>query len=162
MAWHSILHYDGKFLTLSLECIILIDPLLELVERQGKKRSKPRKPLIGISHTDENGQMLMFPIPTERRIEYDKFARTLEHFLPDNKKAGSDFRVDWNLEFTRYEFYEFFERFTDDLPAAIKDLKRLAAGEQLEDYEPLIKFLGNVQSAALWAHEGLSRRGGCF
>ena len=162
MTWRSMLHYDGKMLTLALHCIVLTDPLFELVERQGKKRDKPRKPHVGVSHTDENGQMLMFPIPTEKRLEYDKFGRTLEHFLPDNIKARSDFKTDYTLEYVSYEFYEFFERFVDELPMAIAALKRLAAGEQLEDYMPLINFLGRVQSTALWTHESLSRRGGCF
>ena len=103
---------------------------------------------------------VMFPMPMYRRKEYDEFARTLEHFLPENVKAGSDFEPDWGLRFTRYEFYKLFEGVKEGLRPHIGQLRRIAAGERLDDYEPLIKFLGRLQMKALCKHE--SERGGCF
>ena len=148
------------FLSFALWCIVLIDPLLELAERDGEKRRKPRKPWIGVAPADEKGQFLMFPMPIEKRMEYDKLARTLGHFLPENVKAGSTFEHDWNLEFVQYEFYAFFKRYESKLPPMIEQLKKIAAGETLDDYKPLIEFLGALNGSALHEHE--SHRKGCF
>ena len=95
------MRHTNHCLLLALHCRTLINPLMEL----------KRKNFVAV---DTVGQFLLFSIPTKTRDEYTIFAKILEHFLPENVKAGSEFKHDWSLEFTGYESYKFFEQIKDD------------------------------------------------
>jgi len=162
--------YDGKFLTLALECIILQKPLMDLADAQyeaktNKKAGRKSHPTLGAPAAEENGQLKLFPLTVEQREKFTKFAENLRYFLkgPKSKKRRIDEICEnrRGLEFVSYEFHVFFDGFKDkELKPAIRMMEKVGRGEPLDDYEPLIKFLSMLNMRALHEHD--SYRGGCF
>ena len=143
---------SGKFLTLALHTIVMQKPLIELADR-------PRTRKKG------SGQIELFALDIKQREEYHKFAKTLRYFMQSNLKTLNNihdhYEQNKDLDYNEYEFYGFWEHFKDEeLKFAAEQLERLAGGATLTNYEPLIKFLSNVNGWALHAHQ--NERGGCF
>jgi hypothetical protein len=165
MNWCGTIEADNrmKMLTLALHCCTMNTVLMDLADAEyndAKTKKKCRKSRT--PQTEENGQMRLFPLTTEQREEFSKFAKNLRHFLHEGEERKHDdayWKEYAELEYTKYEFYKLFGQFTDDeLKAAIEPLEKLGAGEALDDYEPLIKFIGEVQSYANWFYGS----GECF
>lgn len=145
------MRHSAKFLTLALQCRILIDPLLDIIESADQKSRK--------TAADPDGQILMFPITMERREEYTKLARTFRHFASEKV----DWKATYDLDFVDYEFYAFFvpliKEFKEDW-TLVEQLEAIGAGEPLREYRPLVNFLAKIEGRALSFHA--SQRGGCF
>src|SRR5271157_3455071 len=154
----------GEFLTLALQCIVLYDPLLKIMDdRYSEKKSK-------------KGQLEMFPLTTKQRKEYTNLVKTLRYFLDvyredeiktkPKSKAANMFTRTKDLEFCDYEFYAFWYSFIrgfksdTEFEKQVDLLDKIGQGVPMDDYEPAIKFLSKLNSVALGRHN--SYRGGCF
>jgi hypothetical protein len=152
------------FLTLALQCVVLYDPLLKIMDERYESKS-------------EKGQLEMFPLTTKQRKEYASLVKTLRYFLgtyrrerlktlPKKKDPWAFLDETHNLEYCDYEFYDFWygfiSGFKNDLEfeKQVDILDQIAQGESLKDYEPAIKFLSKLNSVALGRHN--SYRRGCF
>jgi hypothetical protein len=113
-----------------------------------------------VKGTEPSAQSLLFPVSIEERERFDKLARTFE--LAINPKRRSSVKdIDWSLEFFKYEIFGFMEHWKKkEVEPMIEQMLAISRGEPLEDYEPLIKFLGQIQMSALYQDRHSS--GGCF
>jgi hypothetical protein len=170
----TIGRYDGKFLTLALHCLVLQKPIMDLADAQyeaqtGLKKSRKSHPTLGAPVTEETGQIRMFPLSTEQREEFTKFAKNLQYFLKDDDKANAGM-WDWitatkDFEFADYDHHVFFDAIPNEkLRPGIEMMFKVGRGEPLEDYVELVKFLSWLNGRALHEHEDrrMSESGGCF
>ncbi len=162
MSWCGTIRMRDRMemLTLVLHCCVMNTVLIDLVDANPDTKKMRRK--TRVPQTEEVGQMRLFHLTVEQREMFAKFAKNLRHFLREGKERKHDdayWKEYAELEFAGYEFYKFFGRFPDkELVAAIEPLEKLGAGEALDDYEPLIKFVSKVQSYA----NSIYGEGGCF
>jgi len=151
---------DFPWLSLSLECCIMVDTLIMLVEeKDGKTGTWRQKRRAKRGDAPENpDQSLLFPVSIEERERFDKLARTFELAI-NPKRRSSVWDIDWKLEFFKYEIFGFMEHWKKaEVESMIEPMLAISRGEPLEDevLEKLIKFLGQVQMWALG-----ETRGGC-
>jgi hypothetical protein len=146
-------------------------PLLDLADaqyerEQGEKKKRQPHPTLGAPAAEANGQLKMFPLTTEQRQEFLDFAENISFYLKEDKHPFEFHDEEYwkkyhKMEFSGYEFYAFWAQFKEaDLRAGIALLEQVGRGEPLDDYLPVIRFLGSIVSHAHWAHG--NARGGCF
>jgi len=167
---------SGQFLSLALHTIAMADPIMRIEDaryeaREGRKKS--RRP----SRKNESKQFDLFPLTKEQAESFAGFAKTLRYFLESYqedviKTKPKDNRKMWgpggrlhDLEYCDYEFYDFWYHMIRDLSpevweTRVKELEKIGENSIVEDYEPSIKFLYQINARALWEHE--SHRRGCF
>lgn len=150
-----------KFMGFAMHCSGLTSRLMELYEEVFAKE-KGKTPRL--AKNEENGQIEMFPMPTKDREEFAKFAANLRWFLKENNGREHDkaFWAEWGKhEYSDYDFFKFFESYTDEeMKPFIEQMERIANGERLEDYKPLMDFLNRMSSRAHGISDDM--RGGCF
>lgn len=168
--------YDGKFLTLALQAIVMYDPLMRIEDaryemRTSKKKSRRPRP-------EENPtQLSMFPLDKKRAEEFAKMGKTMRFFLEVYQEEVTKTRKRKNenlfgptgrlhgLDFTEYEFFAFWKNFIRHIgekkfEEQLKRIEQVGENVVLDDYEPTIKFLSSLNSMALCSHN--MGRGGCF
>lgn len=150
-----------KMMGFAMHCSGLKSRLMDLYEESfAKKDGKvPR-----LAQNEENGQIEMFPMETKDREDFAKFAANLRWFLKENQSREHDkeFWAEWGKhEYSDYDFFKFFERYTDEeMKPFIEQMEQIASGARLDDYKSLMDFLGGLSSRAYGISDDM--RGGCF
>ena len=159
---------SGQFLTLALHTIVLYDPLIKVEDLRHETRGRKKV---------DTSQLALFPLTEKQAVEHASFAKTLRYFLEayqedviktkpkdDRNMFGRNGRL-YGLEFCEYDFYDFWygiikQKGVEKFEQKVQLLEKIGENVPLDDYEPAIKFLSEINSRALAHHR--YNQGGCF